>query len=110
VVVSARSASGLESLVAEITAGGGTARAVVADVADVEQVQSVSEAALPTGRIDTWVNLTGVALFAPFEHTTAEQFRRVVQVNLLGQMHGAMVACVGSSCGRVSRIGFGTAP
>ena len=48
-VVSARSASGLESLVAEITAGGGTARAVVADVADVEQVQSVAEAALPTG-------------------------------------------------------------
>jgi len=93
VVVSARSRSGLESLVAEITDAGGTAQAVVADVCDVEQVQSVAEAAVSTyGRIDTWVNLAGVALFAPFEHTTAEEFRRVLEVNLLGQVHGAMVA------------------
>jgi NAD(P)-dependent dehydrogenase (short-subunit alcohol dehydrogenase family) len=93
VVVSARSALGLESLVAQITAAGGTALAVVADVSDVEQVQSVAEAAVSAyGRIDTWVNLAGVALFAPFEHTTAEEFRRIVEVNLLGQVHGAMVA------------------
>jgi NAD(P)-dependent dehydrogenase (short-subunit alcohol dehydrogenase family) len=93
VVVSARSAPGLESLVAEITARGGRAEAVVADVSDAAQVQSVADAALSAyGRIDTWVNLAGVALFASFEHTTAEEFRRVVEVNLLGQVHGAMVA------------------
>jgi NAD(P)-dependent dehydrogenase (short-subunit alcohol dehydrogenase family) len=93
VVVSARSSSGLESLVAEITDRGGRAEAVVCDVSKAEQVQAVADAALAAyGRIDTWVNLAGVALFAPFEHTTAEEFKRVVEVNLLGQVHGAMVA------------------
>jgi len=93
VVVSARSSAGLESLVAEIRSSGGRGEAVVCDVADVEQVQAVADAALLTyGRIDTWVNCAGVALFAPFEHTTAEEFKRVVEVNLLGQVHGAMAA------------------
>jgi NAD(P)-dependent dehydrogenase (short-subunit alcohol dehydrogenase family) len=93
VVVSARSSTGLESLVAEITARGGRAAAVVCDVSKAEQVQAVAHAALAAhGRIDTWVNVAGVALFAPFEHTTAEEFKRVVEVNLLGQVHGAMAA------------------
>src|ERR1700709_136857 len=93
VVVSARGAAGLESLVADITARGGNAVAVVADVTDLNQVQAVADAALSTyGRIDTWVNCAGVALFAPFEHTTAEEFKRVIDVNLMGQVHGAMVA------------------
>ena len=93
VVVSARGSAALESLVADITAHGGTAEAVVCDVSKAEQVQAVADAAVATyGRIDSWVNLAGVALFAPFEHTTAEEFKRVVEVNLLGQVHGAMAA------------------
>ena len=53
---------------------------MVADVSDATQVQAVADAAVAAyGRIDTWVNLAGVALFAPFEHTTAEEFRRIVE-------------------------------
>jgi len=93
VVVSARGATGLETLVTDITARGGDAVAVVADVSDLDQVQAVADTAVAThGRIDTWVNCAGVALFAPFEHTTAAEFQRVMDVNLMGQVHGAKVA------------------
>ena len=93
VVVAARGQSGLESLVAEIRAGGGEAVAEVADVTDPAQMTRVADRAVAEyGRLDTWVHLAAVALFAPFERTTPEEFARVVQVNLLGQVHGAMAA------------------
>ncbi len=93
VAVSARSAPGLDSLVATIRGTGGGATAVVADVSDVAQVEAAADTAVRTyGRIDTWVNCAGVAVFAPFEHTTPEEFRRVLDVNFMGQVHGAMAA------------------
>ena len=93
VVVSARSEPALRSLVAQIEADGGSATAVVADVADVEQVRAVADRAVAAyGGLDTWMHLAAVALFAPFERTTPEEFRRIIEVNLLGQVHGAMAA------------------
>ncbi|WP_369811042.1 SDR family oxidoreductase [Quadrisphaera sp. DSM 44207] len=93
VVVSARREGALRSLVEEITAGGGTATAVVADVTDPAQVRAVADrAAAEHGRLDSWVHLAGVALFAAFEDTTPEEFARVVDVNLMGQVHGAAAA------------------
>jgi short-subunit dehydrogenase len=44
------------------------------------------------GRLDTWVHAAAVLLVAPFEQTTPEEFQRVVDVNLMGQVHGAMAA------------------
>jgi NAD(P)-dependent dehydrogenase (short-subunit alcohol dehydrogenase family) len=93
VVVSARSEEGLESLVREIRGRGGEATAVAADVADFEQVEAVAgRAAEAYGRLDTWVHLAGVSVFAPFDRTTPEEFRRVVEIDLLGQAYGAMAA------------------
>ena len=93
VVVSARGGRALESLVAEIRAGGGEATAVVADTSDPEQVKAVADrAAEEYGRLDTWVHLASVSIFAPFEEVTPEEFRRVVEVDLLGQAYGAMAA------------------
>jgi NAD(P)-dependent dehydrogenase (short-subunit alcohol dehydrogenase family) len=93
VVVAARGAAGLESLVQQIRDGGGRATAVVADVTDLDQVRAVADAAVATyGRLDTWVHLAGVLLVAAFEDTTAEEFARVLDVNLMGQVHGAMAA------------------
>src|SRR4051812_6562231 len=43
-------------------------------------------------RLDTWVHLSGVLLVAPFERTTPQEFARVIDVNLMGQVHGAMAA------------------
>lgn len=93
VVVAARGEPGLRSLVAEIESGGGAATAVVADVTDPAQVCAVADRAVETfGRLDTWVHVAGVLLVAGFDDTTTDEFARVVQVNLLGQVHGAKAA------------------
>ncbi|MGY1690735.1 SDR family oxidoreductase [Geodermatophilus sp. SYSU D01105] len=93
VVVAARGETGLRSLVEEIRAGGGEACAEVADVTDPAQVRRVAERAVTEyGRLDTWVHAAAVLLVAPFEETTPEEFQQVVDVNLMGQVHGAMAA------------------
>ncbi len=92
-VVSARSEEGLRSLVEEIRADGGEATAVVADVTDFDQVKSVADTAAERyGRLDTWVHLAAVLLVAGFEDTDPEEFERVIDVNLMGQVYGAMAA------------------
>ena len=93
VVVSARGEEGLRSLVEEIRGKGGEAIYAVADVSDFEQVRAVADRAVDEyGRLDTWVHLASNAVFATFERTTPEEFRRVVDVTLMGQVYGAMAA------------------
>ena len=93
VVVSARGEEGLASLVDEIRRSGGQATAVVADTSDFEQVNAVADRAVEEyGRLDTWVHLAAVGLFATFEQTSPEEFARVIDVNLMGQVYGAMAA------------------
>lgn len=93
VVVSARDEEGLASLVQEIRERGGIAKYIAADVTDFSQVQNVAEFAYSQfGRIDTWVHLAAVSLYATFEETTVDEFRQVIDVNLMGQVHGAKAA------------------
>ena len=81
VVVSARGKEGLDTLVEEIRREGGEATAVFAEVTDFEQVKAVADrAAAEYGRLDTWVHLAAVGLFATFEQTTPEEFERVIDV------------------------------
>jgi NAD(P)-dependent dehydrogenase (short-subunit alcohol dehydrogenase family) len=92
-VVSARGEEGLDSLVEEIRSEGGEAIAVPADTSEFGQVKAVAERAVEEyGRLDTWVHLAAVGLFATFEETTPEEFARVIDVNLMGQVYGAMAA------------------
>jgi short-subunit dehydrogenase len=44
------------------------------------------------GRIDVWVNDAGVIAYGSFLEIPAEVFAKVVQTNLLGQVHGARAA------------------
>jgi NAD(P)-dependent dehydrogenase (short-subunit alcohol dehydrogenase family) len=93
VVVSARSESGLHSLVHEIEQGGSTAMPIVADVAEFEQVKAIADKTVATyGRLDTWVHAPATNVFATFEHLTPEEFKRVIDVSLMGQVYGAMAA------------------
>jgi NAD(P)-dependent dehydrogenase (short-subunit alcohol dehydrogenase family) len=93
VVVAARSEEGLRSLEDEIRGLGGEARAVVAEVCEFEQVEAVAQSAVEEyDRLDTWVHLAAAGLFAPFDQTEPEEFRRVVEVDLMGQVYGAMAA------------------
>jgi NAD(P)-dependent dehydrogenase (short-subunit alcohol dehydrogenase family) len=93
VVVAARSEQGLATLVDEIRANGGQAIAVPADTTDFEQVKAVADRAVAEyGRLDTWVHLAGVLMYATFDETTPEEFRQIVEVNLIGQGYGALAA------------------
>jgi NAD(P)-dependent dehydrogenase (short-subunit alcohol dehydrogenase family) len=93
VVVSARGERGLDSLVREIRQQGGEALAMPADATDFAQVKRVADVAVERyGTLDTWVHAAAVALYAPFERTTPEEWRRVIDVNLNGQAYGAWAA------------------
>lgn len=93
VVISARHEGDLEALAREIREAGGTATAVAADVADAQAMERLAQEAVDAyGGIDTWVHVAAVSLYARFEHTTPEEFRRVVEIDLLGQVHGAKAA------------------
>lgn len=93
VVVAARNEAGLASLVNEIQAMGGTAVAQVADAGDFAQVQAVADRAVREfGRLDTWAHLASVTVYATFEQTTPEEFKQIIETNLVGQAYGAMAA------------------
>ena len=93
VVVSARNELGLNSLVAEIQATGGEAKAISGDVADFERVKAIADYTVEQyGRIDTWVHCAATGILAPFEEITPEEFKRVIDVTLMGQVYGAMAA------------------
>lgn len=93
VLVSARSESGLASLVDEIQKAGGEATYIIADVSDFQQVKAIADKTVEVyGRIDTWVHAAATGILAPFENITPEEFKRVIDVVLMGQVYGAMAA------------------
>lgn len=93
VVVSARSESKLKSLVEEIRGFGGKATFCVADVEVFEQVKAIADKTVEVyGRLDTWVHVPAVGIFATFDNTTPEEFKHVIDVDLMGQVYGAMAA------------------
>lgn len=92
-IVAARDETGLGTLIEEIARSGGTATHVVAETTSFDQVKAVADQAIQLyGRLDTWVHIAAVNLYATFEQTTPEEFQRVVDVNLMGQVFGAMAA------------------
>jgi NAD(P)-dependent dehydrogenase (short-subunit alcohol dehydrogenase family) len=93
VVVSGRTLPALTELVREIEHTGGEAAAYEADVSQFEQMQALAEHAVERfGRIDTWVHAAAVSIYAPFQQTRPDEFRQVIEINLLGQAFGAMAA------------------
>lgn len=92
-VVADNDEEGLRTLVDEVRSSGSTITDVVADVADVEQVSQIGKKAIDEyGRIDTWAHVAAVAVSATFLDTSLDEFRRVVDVDFMGQVHGAKVA------------------
>jgi NAD(P)-dependent dehydrogenase (short-subunit alcohol dehydrogenase family) len=71
--------------------GAETALAVPTDVTDAPQVERlIEQAAARFGGVDVLVNNAGVGMAARFEETTLEDFRRVMDVNFWGALHGCM--------------------
>jgi 3-oxoacyl-[acyl-carrier protein] reductase len=76
------------SVVAEIANAGGKAQAFQADIADAMAVKAMVEAVVARfGGLSVIVNNAGLAIRKPFKETTPQEWRRQVDVNLIGAMH-----------------------
>lgn len=93
VVVAARRTDMLKSLVEEITASGGKAMLVTADVSNPEDIDAITKNAIDRyGPIDVWINNVGVGALGYFWDIPIEDHSRVVDVNLKGLIYGAHAA------------------
>jgi NAD(P)-dependent dehydrogenase (short-subunit alcohol dehydrogenase family) len=96
VVVCARRADRLRDTTERVRARGGEAIAVQADVTSPEDCERVvAEAQRAFGSVDVLVNNAGLGTAVPATRETPDEFRRVIDVNLLGAYWMAQ------SCGRV---------
>jgi short-subunit dehydrogenase len=93
VVLVARSEETLANTVRQIRAQGGEAIYAVADVAKREQLESAAISAINIyGRIDTWVNNAGVAIYGRLDEVSDADHRRLFDVNFWGVVNGSLIA------------------
>ena len=93
VVLTARREDALESLVRKIEGAGGQALAVPGDVTREEDLRRVAETAVERwGRIDTWVNNAAVFIQGRVQDITLDEYRRLIDVNLIGYINGTQRA------------------
>lgn len=92
-VLVARSGAILEALVGEITAAGGQAIAITADVADRARLDEAAlQAIAKFGRIDTWINDAGVAIYGRLDKVDEKDSRRLFDTNFWGVVNGSLAA------------------
>ena len=85
VVNYASSKTGADKVVGEITAQGGKALAVQADVAKKTDIaRLLAETKKAYGRLDVLVNNAGIYEFGPLEEITEEHFHKQFNLNVLG--------------------------
>jgi NAD(P)-dependent dehydrogenase (short-subunit alcohol dehydrogenase family) len=90
VVLAGRRADALAELARQCETAGGQGLAVPTDVTDQAAVAELVRRAVERfGRIDVWVNNAGVYLLGSLEATPPEAFRRVLETNFFGYVHGA---------------------
>jgi NAD(P)-dependent dehydrogenase (short-subunit alcohol dehydrogenase family) len=100
VVICARRIDRLTETKERIEANGRECLAISADVTDPEDCERVVKGALDAfGKVDVLVNNAGVGTAVPATRETPEEFRRVIDVNLLGSYWMAQ------ACGRVMEPG-----
>jgi len=95
------------AVVSGITARGGKAIAIAADVADEQQILALFEAVDDIGPLDILVNNAGVILEKPLLDTTADDFDWLMNINVRGQFlvgREALRRMVGRDGSRVINI------
>jgi 2-dehydro-3-deoxy-D-gluconate 5-dehydrogenase len=107
-VLVARRAADLAESVALVSAIGRRARAVAGDVADEGTAPRAVETALrELGRLDILVNCAGTYHMAPIGQTSLADWRRVVEVNLIGSFlfcRAVAATFLGQKSGKVVNI------
>ncbi|MER7416244.1 SDR family oxidoreductase [Micromonospora peucetia] len=93
VVLAARSEVALEEVAQRCRELGGRALVVPTDVTDPAAVERLAARAVAEfGRIDGWVNNAAVGVVGLFDEIPVAEFRRVLEVNLLGAAYGTRAA------------------
>jgi NAD(P)-dependent dehydrogenase (short-subunit alcohol dehydrogenase family) len=93
VVIAARNETDLKRVAEAAAREGGQVVPVTADVTVFEDIERVAERAISEfGRIDTWLHAAAVSLYGTFRQASIEDIRRVIEVNFMGQVHGAKAA------------------
>jgi len=93
VVLGARSGDTLSELEERFQNLGGECMSVTVDVSDRRQVQQLAEAAINRfGRIDTWVNNAGLAIYGRLDEVSDQDSRKLFDINFWGVVHGSLVA------------------
>lgn len=92
-VLGSRNAEALEALAAELRRGGAQALALPTDVTVPEAVEALADAAISRfGRLDTWVNNAGVALYSRFEDAPLDEMHQIMATHFWGNVHGLKAA------------------
>ncbi len=93
VFLGGRSSAPMEESAKRIREAGGQASVVVLDVRDVAQVRGlVEDAVSATGRLDLMVNNAGVSFPAPILEGEPEEWRTMLETNILGLLVGCQAA------------------
>ncbi len=93
VAVLARGEERLEDTRLELERRGIPCLALQVDVADSRAVEEAAgRVERELGPISVWVNCAMTSVFSPFKEMSAEEFNRVIQVTLMGYVHGTMAA------------------
>jgi NADP-dependent 3-hydroxy acid dehydrogenase YdfG len=119
VALTARREERLNELSQEIESGGGRALAIPADITKEDEARSVIERAnSELGRLDVLINNAGVMLLGPIQGADTEEWRRMVDINLLGLFYcthaalpvmrdqgGGHIVNISSVAGRTASLG-----
>lgn len=88
-VLFARDPDALEVVADEVRGRGGDAVVVAGDVSRADDIERLATVAVGSfGRIDTWVNNAAVFIQGLAEEIEPEEYRRVLEVDLLGPILG----------------------
>ncbi len=93
VIVAGHNLERVEKTAAAIQADGGKASAALVDVAIAEDVENVVNHAIAEhGRLDYIFNNAGISVAGEMRDITLEHWRQVIDVNLMGAIHGTHFA------------------
>jgi short-subunit dehydrogenase len=92
-VLAARAEESLRAAESECAAKGAQVLTVSVDVADEVDVADLrGQAVKAFGRIDVWVNNAALIAYSPFLAVPMADFRRVIDVNIMGYVYGSRAA------------------